>query len=80
MNRINPNTGMPEFWFDDWKNRISSFFGGEDAQAATEGAAARGAFTGIKSDITRGIYDDQVSNLDPFANAERARLKADFRQ
>jgi hypothetical protein len=85
MNRVNPHTGMSEFWFDDWRNRMSDFFAGSDEdnndlQTRTEGAAARGAYTGIKSDITRGIYDDEVSKLHPFANEERARLKAEFRQ
>jgi len=81
MNRINPNTGASEFWFDDWKDKISNFLGDrEGAQAATEGAAARAAHSGISNDLLRGRYDEQVVKLDPFANAEREGLKAEFRQ
>jgi hypothetical protein len=80
MNRINPETGMPEFGFGDW---LSGLFGGDennDAQAIAEGAAARTAHTGIKSDLTRGVYEEHVSQLDPYDNAGREHLKTEFRQ
>jgi hypothetical protein len=83
LNRINPETGAPEFWFEGLGDRISSFFRNDDVddtQAATEGAAVRGAYDGIKNDLIRGEYDEKVRQLGPSDSAERAQYKADFRK
>jgi hypothetical protein len=79
MNRINPNTGTPEFGVMDW---ISGLFGQDDAQdrtAAGQGLAARAASTGITSGNIRRDYIDKVQALDPYDNDGRAALKAQER-
>lgn len=83
MNRINPNTGAPEFWFEGMRDRISNFFENDDVndgQAITEGIAARGAYDDIKKDLIRGEYDERVRQLGPFDNAQRAQYKPYFRE
>jgi hypothetical protein len=84
MNRINPNTGAPEFGIMDW---ISGLFGNSSPtgtqdnsdQAAGQGLGARASSTGIKSANIREDYIDQVHALDPRDQAGRTAIKAQSR-
>jgi hypothetical protein len=91
MNRINPNTGAPEFGIMDW---ISGLFGDTSSQpsqqdsdnsltqGAVDGVIARAATTGINSANARADYIDQTRSLnpqDPLDNARRSEIKAQVR-
>lgn len=88
MNRINPNTGAPEFGIMDW---ISGSFNQGPSQADTEnttnvaeaaaqGATARAAAARIQASNVRKDYINNVEALGPFDNADREAFKAQMQQ
>ncbi|MBX7199222.1 MAG: hypothetical protein K1X51_07570 [Rhodospirillaceae bacterium] len=84
-NRINPETGAPEFGIMDWirgqfitgRDRIDE---DPDVHGAGVGYMARTAEVGVDSANKRGDYARQVGQLDRYDNAGRDALKPPFRE
>ncbi len=63
-NRINPNTGAPEFWFDGFGNGATGFFGndGGEADEAQTPATGPGTNTPAQTDPSNGAATSECPN------------------